>query len=95
MTRLQEASIAERQAAQERERDLCARRLAEITTHFEEQLHAQRLRQGAQAQAEREAEHEGRRREMSRLEDELRELRSREIARDRAGSREILRDCAG
>ena len=81
MTRLQEASIAERQAAQERERDLCARRLAEITTHFEEQLHAQRLRQGAQAQAEREAEHEGRRREMSRLEDELRELRSGEIWR--------------
>ncbi|KAL1525669.1 hypothetical protein AB1Y20_020519 [Prymnesium parvum] len=85
--RMNEAAVAERQVVQERERELCQRRLAEMSAHFEEQLHAQRLRQSSQAEAEREVEGERRRRELSRLEDELREVRAREgesVARARA-----------
>ena len=71
MARLQEAGGAERLAAVEKEREACQRRLAEMSAHFEEQLHAQRLRATGQAQAEREAADEGRRRELTRLEGEL------------------------
>eukprot|EP00966_Prymnesium_polylepis_P044493 1031305-Prymnesium_polylepis.1 len=42
-----------------------------MTSHFEEQLHSQRLRATSQAQAEREAEADGRRREVARLEEEV------------------------
>ena len=41
MARLQEAAGAERVAAVEKEREACQRRLAEMSAHFEEQLHAQ------------------------------------------------------
>ncbi|KAL3902686.1 MAG: hypothetical protein SGPRY_011963, partial [Prymnesium sp.] len=76
--RMNEAAVNERHQVQERERELCQRRLSEMSAHFEEQLHAQRLRQNAQAQAERETETERRRREVSRLEDELRDAKARE-----------------
>ena len=36
MARLQEAAVAERVAAVEKEREACQRRLAEMSAHFEE-----------------------------------------------------------
>ena len=52
LARFQEGAIAERHAVQEREREVCAQRLHEMTLHFEEQLRVQRSRQASAAQSE-------------------------------------------
>ena len=78
LSRMQEAGVAERHAAQERERDLCSQRLQEMSIHFEEQLRAQRQRQASQLGAEHEERDEARRREITRLEEELRAAKYRE-----------------
>ena len=40
------------QAAVDKEREACHRRLSEMSTHYEEQMHAQRLRATGQARGE-------------------------------------------
>ena len=78
MSRLQEASVAERHAAQEREREVCGQKLHEMSLHFEEQLRQQRARQSSSHAAELEERDEMRRREIARLEGALRESKERE-----------------
>ena len=80
LSRMQEAGVAERQAAQEREREVCAQRLGEMSNHFEEQLRQQRARSASASAAEQEERDAGRRREIARLEEELRELKLREAS---------------
>lgn len=88
MSRMQEGGIAERHAAQERERELCAKRLQEMSMHFEEQLRQQRERSAASAAQEQEERDKGRRREIERLEDELRAAKAREDAAISSGREE-------
>ena len=78
LARMNEAAAAERQAAVDHERELCQRRLSEMSSHVEHQLHDGRLRQAAQFAGEREAAEEARRREVSRLEADLRDARKKE-----------------
>jgi 5-azacytidine-induced protein 1 len=80
LARLQEASLAEKHAAQEREREACSQRLHQMTLHFEEQQTRQRQRHARDSAAELAERDEQRRKEISRLEDELREAKSREDA---------------
>ena len=75
---MNEAAAAERQAAVDHERELCQRRLSEMSSHVEHQLHDGRLRQAAQFAGEREAAEEARRREVSRLEADLRDARKKD-----------------
>ena len=98
LARLQEASLAEKHAAQEREREACSQRLHQMTLHFEEQQTRQRQRHARDSAAELAERDEQRRKEISRLEDELREAKSREDAAradarsQRAELEERLRD---
>lgn len=97
MSMLQEAGISERHAAQERERDVCAQRLQEMSMHFEEQLRQQRARSAAAAASELEERDEGRRREIGRLEAELSASKQREeeaLSQGRV-EREALRERLG
>jgi len=71
LARMQEAGLAELHAALEQERESCAQRIQEMSTHFEEQLRLQRMRHVRAAEAEHEERYELRRREIARLEDEL------------------------
>jgi 5-azacytidine-induced protein 1 len=84
-------------AAQERERDVCAQRLQEMSMHFEEQLRQQRARSAAAAASELEERDEGRRREIGRLEAELSASKQREeeaLSQGRV-EREALRERLG